>query len=143
MKMYEAFQTDAELETAGVWIDYGDFKICLARAGGANKKFVKLMEQRTRPHRRAIETETFDNDRATLLLQDVYADSVIMAWETKVDDKMVPGIEGPDGKLLPVTKVNMLATFKALPDLFKDLQEQAAKNALFRTQLLLDAAKNS
>ena len=42
MNMYEAFETDGALETAGVWFDYGSFRILCAHAGNGNKKYLKL-----------------------------------------------------------------------------------------------------
>ena len=54
------------------------------------------------------------------------------------------GIENPDGgEMLEVSKANVFATFKALPDLFTDVREQAEKGALFRSALREEAAGNS
>ncbi len=45
MSMYEQLETDKALETKGVEIDYGTFRVTLARAGGANKKYEKLFKK--------------------------------------------------------------------------------------------------
>lgn len=144
MKMYEAFETSEEMEAKGIWQDYGSFRILLARAGGANKKFQRLMEARTKPHRRAIQTETMDDDVATAIFHSVYADSVILAWESKNEEgKLVPGIFTKDGDIIAFNRENVLVTLKKLPELFTDLRTQAATATLYRSQLLEEAAKNS
>jgi hypothetical protein len=142
MSMYELFKTDSALETEGVVINYGSFRVTLARAGGSNKKFARVLEAKTKPYKRAIDTGTMDNDRGLELLREVYAEAVILNWETKQQGKYVQGIESPDGELLPFTKENVLAVFNELPDLFMDLQEQANKAAVFRQSLREEAAGN-
>jgi hypothetical protein len=138
MSMYAQFQTDGSLEQSGVWLDYGEFKVKISRAGGANKKFVKLLEQRTKPFRRAMQTETMNNDKAMEILRGVYAATIVMAWETKVDGEFAPGIEPPEEgeKLLPFNIENVAEVFNTLPDLFADIQEQSNKVAIFREELL-------
>lgn len=143
MSMYKQFQTDENLEKKGIVIDYGDFRITIARAGGANKKFARVLEAKTKPYRRAIQTETMDNDRAMELLRETYAEAVILNWETKVEGEWNVGIENPDGEeLLPFSGDSVLQTLQALPDLFLDLQQQAGKVALFRQSIIEDDAGN-
>lgn len=143
MSMYSQFKTDTEMETKGIALEYGDFRIMIARAGGANKKFSRVLEQRTKPYRRAMKTETMDNDLAVELLYEVYAEAIVLDWLTKVDGEFKKGIENPDGpKLLPPTVENIVATFRGLPDLFLDVQEQAQKVALFRQDILEADAGN-
>ena len=38
--MFDQFETDPVLESEGIWIDYGAFRVKIARAGGANKKYL-------------------------------------------------------------------------------------------------------
>lgn len=143
--MYAQFKTDAILETKGVEIDYGTHRVTIARAGGANKKYARVLEQKTKPYRRAIATETLPDDRGMELLQETYAEAIILNWETKVNGKFVRGIEPPpgeDSKLLPVTPANIVMTFKKLPELFIDLQTQAGRVAIFREIILEDDAGN-
>lgn len=138
MSMYTQFKTDVQLEQKGIIIDYGDFRVTVARAGGGNKKFARALEAKTKPLRRAIQTETLSNERGDEVLQEVYAEAVVLLWETKVDGKWQKGIENPveGGKLLPFSAANVLATFKALPEIFADLREQAARMVLFRQDLM-------
>lgn len=145
--MYDNFKSDPELERNGIVVDYGDFRVTLARAGGANKAYQRTLEQMARPYRRAIDTGTFTNERANALLREVYARTVVRNWEIRevADDGTVTwkeGIEGSDGTVLPVSKENILATFDALPDLFQDLMQQAQSGALYRASLREQASGN-
>jgi len=142
MSLYKQFKTDENIERTGIIVDFGDFRVTVARAGGGNKRFAKLLEAKTKPFRRAIQTETMDPDRALDILRQVYAEAVILKWETKVDGKFKSGIEAEDGKLLPSTVANIDLTLKNLPDLFADLQEQAGKAALFRESIREDSSGN-
>ncbi len=141
--MYAQFQTDAILETEGVEINYGPFRITIARAGGSNKRFARIMDSKTKPHRRAIQTETMDPDRAGTIHMEAYAEAIILRWEAKVNGEFKIGIENPDGgALLPVTVPNIVSTLVNLPDLWMDLQTQATRIALFRKTVMEDDAGN-
>ena len=143
--MYSLFKTDTRLEQEGVIIDYGQFRVTIARSGGANKRYTKILEAKTRPYRRAIETETLDPARGNDLLREVFAEAVVLNWEVLVDEEKQewkPGIEGPNGDILPVTYENILSAFRLLPDLFLDLQAQSQKVALFRADEQAAASGN-
>ena len=143
-KMHEQFATDSEREKTGVWLDYGDFMVKIARAGGSNKMYQKKLDRLTRQYRRAIATETLDPEVAEDLLRRAYASAVILYWKTKVDGEFQQGIsdKDPEKPLLPVTKENVLATLRELHDLFLDIQSQAQSMALFRTALRDEASGN-
>lgn len=145
MSMRKLFTTNKDLEVKGVEVDYGDFRVTIARAGGANKRFARLLESKTRPFRRAIQTETMDNDRANELLKEVYAEAIVLRWEVKLPDgKYKIGIEDLDDetKIVAFKPENVLRTFMEMDDLFLEIQAQANKVALFRETLLEDDAGN-
>lgn len=142
MSIRSMFGTDAKTEREGVWLDFGEFRVRAARAGGANKKYQRTLEELSRPHRRAMQLDLMDNDLAMDILRQVYARSVITGWQTKVDGELVDGIEGKDG-LVPVSEENILAIFRELPDLFDSVQVDASKIALYRTKLREEAEGNS
>lgn len=133
MNIYETFETEKDLEKNGVVIDYGSFSFTVARAGGSNQKYNKVLESLTKPFRRAIETETMDNSKTEAILMEVYAKSVILGWSGVTDKK---------GKPLEFNVKNCIEIFKDLPDLFKDIQSQSNKNVLFRKVIMEDEAKN-
>ncbi len=136
MSMYEQFQTDTSLERKGIVVDYGEFRVTIARAGGSNKKFAKVLDAKTKPYKRAIETDTMDQERGNDILKEVYAIAVVLNWEIYGENgEWTQGIEGPDGEILEFNSDNVYQTFKNLPDLFVDLQMQAQKAALFRASI--------
>ena len=148
MSMYSQFKTSETLETKGIDIDYGDFIVTIARAGGANKKFTRVLEQKTKPYRRAIQTETMDPTVAEEMLREVYAEAIILNWQSKIGEEdgarvFAVGIEAPEGEeLLDFTKENVVDTLRRLPDLFTDLQQQSNKISLFREDVLEHDAGN-
>lgn len=147
MGMYESFGTDKNLEKNGIVIDYGEFRVTIARAGSANPKFVRTHEMLTKPVRRLIEQEILPKDRELAIQRELYAKAVILNWEVKEvgkDNKETwkQGIEGADGTILPFNEENVIATFKKLHDLFVDLQIQANTMKLFLASNREADAKN-
>lgn len=130
--LYKQFQTDAELEKTGLWLEYGpnskgnEQRIRIARAGGANSQFQKRMEALTKPYRRQIQTEIIATEMVQKLIRQAYAETVVLGWEN---------IEGPDGADMPFNVENCIKLFTDLPDLFADVQEQAQRAVLFRAEL--------
>lgn len=141
--MYKQFSTDGDVEKDGVWLEYDGFRVKVARAGGANRKFAKTAETLTKPVRRALQTGTLSDERGTEIAYQIYAKSVILAWETEVDGEYVSGIEQPDGTIAPFSPNAVLDVFRALPDLFMDIQSQAQNLALFKTEIMAEEVGNS
>ena len=141
--MYDLFETDQNLEKDGVYIDYGSFRVKLARSGGANKRYGKILEAKAKPYRRAIQTKTMDNELAERMMMDAFVETCIIAWETKIDeDEWKSGILDEDKSLQPFKKENVIKVFKRLPDLFIDLSEQATTLSNYRIGELEEDAKN-
>lgn len=139
MSLYSTFKTDANLEKSGVWLNYGPnakgdpIRIKIARAGGANKAFGKAVANKSRPHRRKIETNTLDAETSDRLNLEVYAETVILGWEN---------VEDENGKVMEFTKDNVIKLFTDLPDLFADVRLQAQEVAIFRGEEAEAIAKN-
>ena len=151
MSMYGQFKADQDLETAGITLDYGEFRIKVARAGGSNTKFSKVFEKYSRPYRRSIQLETITEEQSNEIMYMAFADAVVLDWEVrqKTEDKngnekivWKRGIEAADGSVIAFNRENVIATFIALPDLFTDIYEQANKLALFRETIREDDAGN-
>ena len=144
--MYAQFETDPQLERSGIWVDYGSFRVLLARTGGANKAFLRTLEARTKPYRRAIQTETADKDQMATIMREVFAATVVLGWEvnqgTAEEPSWTPGLHTPEGGIAPFEQESVLQALKALPDLYEDLQLQASKSALYRREILEADAKN-
>ncbi len=143
---YAQFKTDDALETEGVILDYGDYAIRIARAGGANKRFGKVLDAKRKPYARQIQNETLDDEVARKLMAEAYADAIVLGWGSRPapDADIAWGsIPGPDGQPMPFTRQACVKLFLDLPDLFADIREQSAKVALFRREDIEEAAKNS
>lgn len=134
MNVYEMFETDKATEEKGVVIDYGEFQIRVARSGGANQKYNKLLEVLTKPHRKAIQTESISPEIVKKIMIEAHAKTVVLDWEN---------VKDRDGELIPFTVENCIKLFEDLPDLFADVQEQSAKTGMFRKDALEEAVGNS
>lgn len=149
--VYSMFKTDREAEAKGIVLDYDSFRVTIARAGGANRDFKRVLEDLSRPHQKLIQNDQFTNDQADDLLKTVYAKTVVRNWEVKVMDgedawHWEQGIADPDtGELLPFSWENVLKIFQLpeLNDLYMDIRDSAQKAALFRAALREAAEGNS
>lgn len=142
MGMYSAFETDEDLETGGVWLDYGDFQVKIASASQANKNYVRYAEKALKPVRRAMSAGTLSNERSQAIMADIYAKTIVLDWMVRVDGEMKTGIEGRDGSVLPFNSDNVKQVFLTLPNLFLDIQEQASSIANFRRIQLEEESGN-
>lgn len=132
--IHELFATDEKTETDGYVHQITDkISFTLARAGGANTRFVKAMEQKTRPYRRQIQDETMDSALANKLLIEAFAEAVILDWT---------GITTPDGKEVKFTSENAITLFNQLPDLFNELRDSAGNQSNYRAGEVKDDAGN-
>lgn len=131
---YEAFETDPNLECGeGVRLDYGGFSITVHRAGGGNHRFLRVLEAKLKPHRRQLQAGTLDEELARGLLIEAYAEAVVVGWS---------GVEDRDGRPMAFTRENVIKLLTDLPELFRDVQEQAQGLANFRRAQREEAAKN-
>jgi hypothetical protein len=140
---YGSFRSDTAAEQEGVELDYGPFRVTIARAGGANKSYERLLEALTKPYRRAIQLETLDQKISEKIMKEALARAVVLNWEVLVDADGNPdassenwkqGVEDPDtGELLPFSWENVLKVLqhKELQNLYNDLRIQSGKEALF------------
>ena len=139
MSLYTQFETDREIEKTGIVLDYGfnskkqPIQIRIARAGGANERYSKLLELRTKPYRRQIQNETLENAVAEKITKEVYAQTVVLGWT---------GVEDRNGNEMPFTQENCVKLFTDLPDLWSDVQSQSTRASLFRAEILEADAKN-
>lgn len=140
---FAAFETDPSVERDGIKLDYGAFYFRVARAGGANSRFRDVLRQRMAPHKRAVATETMNDDLADKISIDVFAETVILGWGRPAKDKdgkptgkdeegVITWRDGTD-RDYSVDSVKEL--FRLLPDLARDVMVQAQSAALFRSAI--------
>lgn len=132
------FATSMALETEqGVWFDYDAFRVRLLRAGGANDRFSKALERNTRDLRSAARRKTLSSKVADQRLAKVFAESVVVGWETNVAEEgeapvYESGLNVTGTELVPFTKENVEAALIALPELFAELRQQAGDADQFK-----------
>lgn len=137
--LYKQFETNKDLEIDGISLEYGtnskgqSIHIKIARAGGSNTKFAKVLEFKFRPYKRALANDQMDQGVAEKLMINAYAEAVILGWS---------GVEDKEGNELPFSVEAAIKLFTDLPDLFKDVQEQSQKAGLFRADIREVEAKN-
>lgn len=124
MNVKELFATSEALEREGVWIDYGTFRVKVAYAGGANRRYNKRMEELTRPHRRAILNDAFPKEQQALLVKQAVAETVVLGWE---------GVED-EGTPVPFSPEAALELFKKYEKFFEEVLQQAQSFANYREE---------
>jgi hypothetical protein len=148
--IYELYKTEKKIEQDGKAFLFasGNLRLTLARAGGSNQRFEKILTANSKPFRRAIQAELLSNEKAQELMMRTYAEAVIRKWETlmpKEDgtDEFRDGmlVEGHED-LQPKTIDNMVKIFMAYPELFKEVQEEANKLSNYQESLTEEDAKN-
>lgn len=133
MGVYDSYRTETELEQGGVVLDFGDYSVKIARAGGANLRFARVFEALTKPFRRAIQNETLSEDKAKDIAYQSYAEAIVLGWTN---------MKGRDGKEIPFSKENVIALFRDLPEFFLTIQQEAQRISNFRREAQKDEAKN-
>ena len=135
MSTYKSFANSEKHEKDGVWLDLGEAgRFKLARAGGANSQFKKLLSKRLRPYRRQLQTDTADEAAMERVLIETFARTVILGWE---------GVTDREEKPLPYSYENCVTLLTELPDLFREIHEAATEAALYREHIAEEDAKNS
>jgi len=156
MGLYEKLATSVELETQGVIMHYKDLglRMGLRRAGGKNSAYTRAITRQTRDFQRALDLDQVSEEMMTAVLLPVFADHIVAldTVETEIDEAGAPcvgtgkwtkGIENEGGEIVPATREQIVATFKALPLLFQRVREDASRESLYLASAREAAAKNS
>lgn len=140
MSLYEVYETDPNLEKDGVHLEVGLSKagkvvtIKLRRAGGANQRFAKVFEQKSKPFRRLMDIPgALDPAVQERVMREVYAESVVAGWEN-VEDKA--------GNEMPFTRDNVIKLFTDLPDLFRRVVKESQEMDLYRAEVRAEESGN-
>jgi hypothetical protein len=126
--IYSLFETDRNRETEGVWHPVTPkIKFLLARAGGTNTAFAKIIEAKTRKFRRPgvkIEDMQIDPESGQQIMIEAFAETIVLDW--------VGVTNRDDGKAIKFSKAAVVKLLTDLPDLFIELQNVAANMATYR-----------
>lgn len=118
------FGSDTKKEVDGIVVQYGPVRVRLARAGGANKAFGKLFEEKMRPYRRMIANELLPDETAQTILYEAYAEAVVLEWSGVTDDT---------GADIEFSSAAVVEQFRAYPDFFRFVKEESERLRNFRT----------
>lgn len=147
MSLRKTFKTDKNAEVEGVWLEVSmndhngkPIRIKLSRMSSTNKRYTKGLNAVTKPHQSAIQNDALDNDLARKMLQEVFADTVILDWENLPKSDLT-GVE-TDTDELEFNRENVLALFAEMPDLYDDWESRAQKASAFRETERETTAKN-
>ena len=147
MGLRKTFKTDTTAEVNGVWVEVGindhnrePIEILISRMSAANKRYTKELNRVTKPHQSAIQNDAMDNDLAKKMLQEVFADTILLDWKNLPKSELTG--DDKDTELLEFNRDNALALFKELPDMYDDWEARANKAAAFREIERTEAAKN-
>lgn len=138
---YSQYNTDQTLELDGVWLNYGDFRVRVARAGGANQKYQAELAAAMRPYRRQVNSGNMDESVARRILLEVFCRTVILDWDS--EEFGAGKIPGPEGEPLPFNQHNVQQVMTDLPDLFDDLRQASQEVANFRAEEIEDEVGKS
>lgn len=143
---YTMFAVDKQTEQEGILVNYGDFRFRIARAGGGNQRFRRLLQAKLKPYRHQLDNDTMDEKVSEAVFRECYAEAVVLGWESKVVDadgteRWEPWLETPEGRV-PYSTDACVRVLTDLPELFRDLQTMAGKAAHFRKVEEEEDAKN-
>lgn len=132
--IFDLFATDQKAEVEGIVYNVTPkISFTLARAGGANARYSKVLAAKMRPYTRQIDDGSIDIDLVNDIWIEVFAETVLLGWK---------GITDAKGNEISFTVENAIALFKQLPDLFFDVRDHAGKMANFRAQEITDVVGN-
>lgn len=131
---YDLYETDPELESGkGVEIPYKGFSVTIHRAGGANRRYQKVLNEKMELVRNNATDGTLSDEDALRISAEVYAETIIIGWKN---------VKDRDGKPLKFSKENVVKVLTDLPDFFQDIQFKANSLAQFKKKRIEADAKN-
>jgi hypothetical protein len=135
MSLEKLFKTNKKMEREGILIDYGpnedlpgdpppSIRFRVARSGGSNVAYSKVLERITKPWKRALQNGQVSNERAKEMDREAFIEACLLGWENVT----------LGGQVLEFSAANAKVLFETLPDMYDDLREQAGSSALFREE---------
>lgn len=125
---FEMFETDTNEEVDGVWNDFGDFRVKLARAGGSNTSWFKEMNKEAKSAGVAT-IDALDSEQVEDIVRNVFVKAVIKDHQVKDEKKKwEQGVfikEDSKVQVVPFTVENTVQMLKQLPEYYKKLQKWA------------------
>lgn len=137
MKFADEFKTDRTAELDGVPVKIKGVTFFLARAGGANKPFVRALEKFQREYGTDIEDNTIEDEVIESELAKIYAKHVVKGWD---DPQEL--ISEDDGTIIPYGYDAAYSLLTQLPDLFTTIINKAKSADRYLARRQERTAKN-
>ena len=131
--VFAQYGSDESLETSGTWFTINEMRFKLARAGGSNIEFLKLVRKRTAPYKRALAAGSIEEKFAREIIAGCFAETVLLDWE---------GVYGDDEQAIPFSKETAKDLLAKLPNLFNELRDFADNWENFKAEDLEADRKN-
>lgn len=130
----EAFGSNQEAERLGIWVEFHNIRVKIARAGGSNAAFEALVERKTRSYRRAgVSLDSLPPNVQKAISREAYAEAIVLDWE---------GPSTKDGQPIKYTPEAGKEAFERYPDFFTFVVSMATDASNFRAAALENEAKN-
>lgn len=135
MSIFKAFETDPALVERGFWADFGEDggEWLLAFAGVSNKPYQILFEKKMRPYRVVSDDNAPMSDRARKVMQDVWAEIIVLDWKN---------VKGDDEQPIEFSKENVLMVWDRAPAMWQRIIRVATDHNNFLKSALDGARKN-
>jgi hypothetical protein len=144
--LFAQFATNRKAEVEGVEVTFGgDAVFRIARMSKSNKRYQKMLEQETKPHIHAIRNENLSPEIDDQITMKIFIATILLEWkgveapelftmeEHSIIDQGAAGLS-PVKRYVPFTPENATKLFKALPELYIALKDNAQKMSLFRAE---------
>lgn len=144
MSIQKMFSTDDSFESEGIWIDYGNEKVRILRAGARNQKYKQIFSSLMKPYETQMANDNLPEEVGQRIMQTSYAKAIVIDWCCRKDENS-PWKSGHmflDGKEVPATEENIIEIFKKVPDFFVDIRRKSEKLSLFQKAETDKKAKN-
>jgi len=138
MPLFEQFATNRKAEVEGIEVTFDNttfFRI--ARMGRSNKRWSKLLEQKTKPYSHQIRTDTLSSELDEAITRECFIETVLLGWRGMRE----PEVFGTDDEV-PFSQDNARKLFDALPELYLALVQQSNKVSNFRAAEVEADSKN-
>ena len=124
---YAAFNIDQSLEEEGRWIDYGDFRVKVARMGGKNTAYSKAMLDISKKYS-VSSIKRMNEEKSSKLLNELYINTLIKGWEVWDYDKeeWVAGVHDySTGEIVEPSFDNIFSVFNNFVELRSDILQKS------------------
>lgn len=143
--IYQKYITDPTKEQGGIVKDFGDFVITVARAGGSNSAYGKVMAELFAPYEQVMALDQMQDEIVSEIWHKVLCRTVIKYWsfkepspENPKQQTLVAGLGRDEGgNIVEATEENICELFKQAKELFVEIRvfaEQRENYSLLNRQ---------